>query len=249
MRGSWRAIALYPPSWVAMTAVLVAVGAILSVLEPSPVLSVVVVVVGIVAVMAWPVTLSATGTLAQISAPSEEPSTISEAEVLALAERLDRLDGRRPSDQLREIRRSHDRIEFLLDRRRAAGDLVYERYRPDAERIYLAVIARLQVVLTEAESSDVRAGIGSEPATGTSVRPTGDLAVQTGVAYDSRVTGGPEEGSETASADDPLAQNDVAIAAMERASRELGSVQVGQSTRDATDALESIRRLGESPGP
>lgn len=246
MRGSWRAVALYPPSWMAMAAVLVAVGAILIVLEPSPVLSVVAIIVGILAVIAWPVTLSATGTLAEISAPSDEPSTVSEVEVLVLADRLDRLDGRRPSDQLRDIRRSYDRIEFLLDRRRAAGDPVYERYRSDAERLYLAVIARLHMVLADATDTDAAAGTVSEPATGTNMQPTEDLAGHADVAHDARVTNGPEDGSESTSADDSLAQNDVVIAAMERASRELGRVQVGQSTRDAADALEAIRALAGS---
>ena len=72
MLGSWKAMVLYPPSWVAMAAVVLAVGALLILLEPSPALSVLVIAVGIVALIAWPVLLAATGTLEEISAPSRE---------------------------------------------------------------------------------------------------------------------------------------------------------------------------------
>ena len=131
MLGSWKAMVLYPPSWVAMAAVVLAVGALLILLEPSPALSVLVIAVGIVALIAWPVLLAATGTLEEISAPSRETSEVSQAEIGALAVRLDGLDDKRPSDQLHQVRKHYDRIDFLLDRRRSAGDLVYERYRPD----------------------------------------------------------------------------------------------------------------------
>ena len=59
----WRSVASYPPSWVAIAAVVLAVLAILLLLEPSPLFTVIVIVAGIVAIVAWPVMLAANGTL------------------------------------------------------------------------------------------------------------------------------------------------------------------------------------------
>lgn len=216
MSGSWKAVAFYPPSWVAIAAVVLAVVAILVVLEPSTLPSIVVVAVGVVAVIVWPITLSATGTLDRLRARAPEPQSVSEADVSILRDQLDRLDDSRPGDQLYEIRKKRDEVVTLLDRRRQAGDLVYERYRPAAEQVYMAVITNLREVLAD-----------------TSTPPSGS----------------PSEAAAPADTEmDPLAQNDGAIAAMDRASSVLGSVTIGMSTREATAALEALRELADRPG-
>jgi len=236
MRGTWGAVVTYPPSWIAMAAVVVAVAATLLLLEPSPFFTAVTIVVGILAVVAWPITLTATGTLDALRYRAPTLANVSETEIRMLGDQLERLDDRRAFEQLKAIRRSRDTIITLLDRRRKVGEMIYERYRSTTQQIFLVVVNNLQTVLRDAD--------GERPTRDDSAEPDGI----------GRGTGGTLEAEMVPlTAEDPpastgagqvstlLAENDSAIAVMDRASTALGNAAIGLSSTEATAGMQALQ--------
>jgi len=146
MQTWWRAVVGYPASWVAIAAVVAAVVAILVVLQPPTLIAAAVIAVGGVAVVAWPITLSATGTLQQLQFKAPELPPLSDVELEKLRADLERPDDPRPAYQLQAIGEKRDNLDAVLDKRLKAGELTYARYQSTAQQVYLAVISNLREV-------------------------------------------------------------------------------------------------------
>ena len=54
MKTWWRAVVSYPPSWIAVGVVVLAVVGVIVLLEPPTLLAIAVVVVGAIAIVMWP---------------------------------------------------------------------------------------------------------------------------------------------------------------------------------------------------
>lgn len=68
MKSWWKAVAGYPPTWAAIAVVVFAVWAILAILQPPTLFAIILIALGIVAIIVWPLTMSATGTLSKLTA-------------------------------------------------------------------------------------------------------------------------------------------------------------------------------------
>ena len=64
MKSWWRSVISYPPTWIAAVVLGATVWLVLSVLDPPGLLVGALIVLALVAAVAWPFTMSATGTLA-----------------------------------------------------------------------------------------------------------------------------------------------------------------------------------------
>ncbi|MFV2062907.1 MAG: hypothetical protein ACC726_05265 [Chloroflexota bacterium] len=141
MKSWWRAVAGYPPSWVAIAIVVLAMLAILLLLEPSTLFTLPVLGVGIAAIVVWPLLLSGTGTLRKLQFEAPKLPDVSETDLMLLTAELDRLDDPRPAHQLQAIGEKRDNLVTMLDRRLDTGELTYSRYLSTAQQVYLAVVS------------------------------------------------------------------------------------------------------------
>lgn len=245
MRTWWRAVVAYPPSWIAIAVVLVLVVAILLLLEPPPLLAFAVIGVGLVAIVAWPIILSATGTLQRLQFQAPRLPEISESEVRTLGEELDRLEDPRPAYQLQAIGEKRDNLVDILGSRLDPGELTYERYRSVAEQVYLAVISNLREVAIAKRSVsaidtdyiDARlAELGSGDA-------AASLAETTSL-QDRRALAATQEAKATYL----LAQNESAMTLLDRTSTALADAPIGLAPQDAEAAMEALKELADRAG-
>jgi len=245
MKTWWRAVASYPPSWIAIATVVATVVAILVLLEPAPLVAIVVVVVGVVAIAVWPVTLSATGTLRKLQYQTPTLPQVSDLELRNLAEDLERLEDPRPSYQLQAIGEKRDNLVAILGRRLDAGELTYARYQSTAQQVYLAVISNLREVSIAKESistidtdyidsrlAELRAGDAS--------------GAQTEISSldDRRALAATQEAKVTYL----LAQNESAMTLLDRTSTALADAPIGLAPQDAEAAMDALKELADRAG-
>ncbi len=242
MRTWWRAVATYPPSWIAIAAVLVAVVLIVLLLKPPPLLAIVVIGLGIVAMALWPITLSATGTLRRLQFQAPRLPEVSDIELRTLEDALDRLDDPRPAYQLQAIGEKRDNLVAVLGSRLDSGELTYERYRSTAQQVYLAVISNLREVAIarksvstidtdyiDARLAEINAGdAAGAQAEATSLQDRRALAV----TQEAKVTY-------------LLAQNESAMTLLDRTSTALADAPIGLAPQDAEAAMEALKELAD----
>lgn len=245
MKTWWRAVISYPPSWVAIAAVLVAVIAILVLLRPPTMLAIVVIAVGVIAIALWPVILSGTGTLRKLQFESPKLPEVSAIDLRILRDELDRLDDPRPAYQLQAIEEKRDNLVAILDRRLQAGELTYARYQTTAQQVYLAVVSNLREVSIAKKSIsaidpdyiDTRLGELREDASADSQTEISSLEDRRALAVtqDAKVTY-------------LLAQNESAMTLLDRTSTALADAPIGLAPQDAEAAMDALKELADRAG-
>lgn len=242
MKTWWHAVASYPPSWIALAAVVAAMVAIIVVLEPSTLFTVLVVVAGIVAIAVWPLLLATSGTLRTLQYRAPKLPEVSADELHTLRAELERLGDPRPARQLQAIGEKRDNLIDILDERLEAGELTYSRYQSTAQQVYLAVVGNLREVAIARKS----------------VR-TIDLDYIDSRLGELRTEDGADARAEIASLEDRralattqdaratylLAQNESAMTLLDRTSAALASAPIDVAPKDAEAAMEALRELAD----
>lgn len=245
MKSWWKAVVSYPPSWIALGAVVAVVVATLLLLEPPLLLAIVVVAVGAFFVLLWPFLLSATGTLKQLQFRTPRLPEVSETELRLLGDRLERLDDPRPSYQLGAILEKRDNLVAMLDRRLQTGELTYARYQSTAQQVYLAVISNLREVdvamgsisTIDPDYIDARlAELKGERDEST--------AAEVGSLEDRRALATTQQAKVTYL----LAQNESAMTLLDRTSTALADAPIGIAPQDAEAAMEALKELADRAG-
>jgi len=245
MKTWWRAVASYPPSWIAIAAVVVAVVAILLLLQPSTLFTIVVLLVGAVAIVAWPLLLVTSGTLRDIQYRAPQLPEVSAGELRILKAELDRLEDPRPAYQLQAIGEKRDNLTAILDERLKAGELTYSRYQSTAQQVYLAVIgnlrevsiARKSVRTIDVDYIDRRLG---------ELRASGDPGSQAEITSleDRRALATTQDAKATYL----LAQNESAMTLLDRTATALADAPIGIAPQDAEAAMASLKELADRAG-
>ncbi len=242
MKSWWRAVVGYPPSWAAIAAVVVAMLAILLLLEPSTLFTILVLAVGIVAIVAWPLLLSGTGTLQQLQFKVPKLPTVSETELVLLSAELERLDDPRPAHQLQAIGEKRDNLVAMLDRRLDSGELTYSRYLSTAQQVYLAVISNLR---------EVAVAMGSISTIDPDYIDTrlAELQGEAGESTETEVSSLQDRRSLATSQEAKvtylLAQNESAMTLLDRTSTALADAPIGLTPQDAEAAMEALEELAD----
>jgi hypothetical protein len=242
MKSWWKAVLTYPPTWIAIAAVVVIVVVILTQMEPPPVLAALVVAAGVIAIFAWPLLLSATGTLNRLQFKAQSLPEVSETELRLLGDELERLDDPRPAYQLGAIKEKRDNLSAMLDRRLQTGELTYARYQSTAQQVYLAVISNLREIAValgsistidpdyiDARLAELKGEAGdSTQSEVSSLQDRRALATtqQAKVAY-------------------LLAQNESAMTLLDRTSTALADAPIGLAPQDAEAAMEALEELAD----
>jgi hypothetical protein len=243
MKSWWKASLAYPPTWVAIAAVLLAEWAILSWFEPPALLVVILIVVGAIAIVAWPVTMSATGTLARLQFEVPKLSEVDPLEMAELEEDLDSLADTRPGHQLRAIQEKRDNLAEVLNRRLDEGELTYARYLTTAQQVYLAALDNLHEVSIALRSiSAIDEEYIDRRLNELRDEPNGDSADKERSSLEGRKSLMRSQETKVA---ELLGQNESAMTAMDRTATALADAPIGRTPADAEAAMGALEELAQ----
>lgn len=244
MKSWWRAVGAYPPTWAAIALVLLVVWAIISLLEPPTLLLIILIVLGLFAIVAWPITMSATGTLSRLQFEIPKLTEIDPDEMAALEEELGGLDDPRPAHQLRAIQEKRDNLADVLGRRLDAGELTYARYLTTAQQVYTSALDNLHEVAVglksisaiDAEYIDRRLDEleNEEESGGAAERERTSLEDRRALrdTQDKKVA-------------ELLAQNESAMTLIDKTATALADAPIGRTPEDAEAAMAALEELAE----
>ena len=248
-RPTWRAVATYPPTWVALAVLVGAVWAVVALVDPPTPLVVVLAALAGAGAVGWPLTMAATGTLDRLRFEIPRVREVDPAELEALAVELAALDDPQPAEQLAALRDKRATLVSVLDRRLQAGELTYGRYLATAQQVYTSALDNLREVavasasvrsidqtyidrrLAELAEESARAGAddaeAAERERATLVRRSELRAAQR-----SRIARF-------------MAQNEAALTSLDRTTSALADVPIGRHPSDVDAAMDALEELAD----
>jgi hypothetical protein len=242
MKSWWKALVAYPATWIAIALVALGIWIILALLEPPFFMTVILLAIGAVAIIAWPIAMSATGTLARLQFEAPKLPEVGAEEMAQLTAELGALDDPRPANQLEAIQEKRDNLVEVLNRRLEAGELTYSRYLSTAQQVYLAALDNLSEVAVALRSISA---IDNEYIDSR----LEDLANQEGETADAERASlndrrSLREGQEKRIAD-LLAQNESAMTLIDRTATALADAPIGKEPQDVDAAMAALREMAE----
>ncbi|MEX1297252.1 MAG: hypothetical protein AB1Z67_13890 [Candidatus Limnocylindrales bacterium] len=245
MQTWWRAVASYPPSWIAVAAVVVAVVTIIVVLQPSTVFTAVVIVAGVVAIALWPLLLATSGTLNRLQYRAPKLPEVDAGQLRILESELARLDDPRPAYQLEAIAEKRDNLVAILDERLTAGELTYARYQSTAQQVYLAVITNLrEVAIAKKSISTIDPDYIDTRLAELQVEGRDDARAEMRSLEDRRALATDQD----AKAAYLMAQNESAMTLLDRTAAALADAPIGIAPQDAEAAMKELAELADRAG-
>jgi hypothetical protein len=205
-------------------------------------MTVILLAIGAVAIIAWPIAMSATGTLARLQFEAPKLPEVGAEEMAQLTAELGALDDPRPANQLKAIQEKRDNLVEVLNRRLEAGELTYARYLSTAQQVYLVALDNLSEVAVALRSISA---IDNEYIDSR----LEDLADQEGETADAERASlndrrSLREGQEKRIAD-LLAQNESAMTLIDRTATALADAPIGKEPQDADAAMAALREMAE----
>ena len=244
MKSWWRSVLRYPPTWIAAVVLGATVWLVLSVLDPPGIFVVILIVLALVAAVAWPFTMSATGTLAKLQFEVPRVEEIDPAELASLRTELARLADTQPMEQLDALLQKRQSLINVLTRRLDAGELTYGRYLSTSQQVFGSGLDNLHEVALAYESISTidetyidrrlaeLAGDDSDVEAATRERDT------LGRRRELRTT-------QRRKIAQLLAQNESALTALDRTTTALADVPMGKKPEDADAAMAALEELAD----
>jgi hypothetical protein len=242
---SWsKAVVRYPPTWIAAVLLGATVWLVLTVLDPPGVLVGVLIVLAVVAAIAWPFTMSATGTLAKLQFEIPRVEEVDPAEITALRAELVVLVDTQPVEQLDALLSKRQSLINVLQRRLDAGELTYARYLSTSQQVFASALDNLHEVAVAYESIS------------TIDEPYIDRRLAELAADDSDAESADRERATLVRRRELrtdqrrriaqlLAQNESALTALNRTTTALADVPIGKKPEDADAAMEALEELAD----
>ena len=242
---SWtKAIVRYPPTWIAAVLLGATVWLVLTLLDPPTVFVVILIVLAVVAAAAWPLTMSATGTLAKLQFEIPRVEVIDPAEIAALRAELAPLADTQPTEQLDALLSKRQSLINVLQRRLDAGELTYARYLSTSQQVFSSALDNLHELAVayesistidetyidrhlaelEADDSDVESADRE--------RATLERRRELRTTQRRRIA-------------QLLAQNESALTALDRTTTALADVPIGKKPEDADAAMAALEELAD----
>ena len=242
---SWtKAVVSYPPTWIAAVLLGATVWLVLTVLDPPGVFVIVLIVLAVIAAIAWPFTMSATGTLAKLQFEVPRVEEVDPAEIAALRIELDALVDTQPTEQLDALLSKRQSLINVLQRRLDAGELTYARYLSTSQQVFSSALDNLHEVavayesistidepyiarrLAELEADD------SDAVSADRERATLERRRELRTTQRRRIA-------------QLLAQNESALTALNRTTTALADVPIGKKPEDADAAMDALEELAD----
>jgi hypothetical protein len=240
----WRAVLTYPPTWVAAALLVVGLWLIVSWVEPSGALLIVLIVLAILAVITWPFTMSASGRLRELQFAIPRIEDVDPREIASLAAELETLDDTQPAEQLRALQQKRATLVDVLERRLDGGEITYSRYLAAAELVFQSALHNLREVAVANKSIstidegyiDRRLGElatdDSDAESSARERATLEQRRQLRVGQRSKIA-------------KLMAQNESGLTALDRTTTALADVPIGKRPEDAEAAMSALEELAE----
>ena len=234
MTGWGKAVLTYPPTWLAAIILGATVWLVLEVIDPPAFMVIVLLVLTVLAIAAWPFTMSATGTLAKLQ--FEVPRV----------EEVDPADTQ-PTEQLDALLQKRASLINVLQRRLDAGELTYARYLATSQQVFSSALDNLREVAVASESISTidetyidrrlaeLTGDDSDPVAAERERATLERRRELRYTQRRRIA-------------QLLAQNESALTALDRTTTALADVPIGKRPEDADAAMAELEALADRTG-
>jgi hypothetical protein len=244
MKSWWRAVVSYPPTWVAVVVLGATVWLVLEVIDPPGIFVGILIGLAVVAAVAWPFTMSATGTLSKLQFEVPRVEEIDPQEIAALRAELDALADTQPTEQLDALLQKRQSLINVLQRRLDAGEITYARYLSTSQQVFSSALDNLHEIALASES----------------------ISTIDETYIDRRLAELDGDDSDAESADREratlerrrelrhtqrrkiaqlLAQNESALTALDRTTTALADVPIGKKPEDADAAMAALEELAD----
>jgi len=242
---SWtKAVVKYPPTWIAAVLLGATVWLVLTVLDPPGMFVIILIVLAVIAAVAWPFTMSATGTLAELQFEIPRVQEIDPVEIATLRAELSVLADTQPIEQLDALLSKRQSLINVLQRRLDAGELTYARYLSTSQQVFSSALHNLHEVGVAYESIS------------TIDEPYIDRRLAELAADDSDVESADRERAtlerrrelrttQRRRIAQLLAQNESAFTALNRTTTALADVPIGKKPEDAESAMAALEELAD----
>jgi hypothetical protein len=245
MKSWWRAVAAYPATWLAIGLVVVGTWAVLTLLQPPFFMTVILLVLGGLAIVAWPITMSATGTLNRLQFEVPKLPEVEPEELSRLAEELEALDDTRPAYQLKAIQEKRDSLVGVLNSRLEAGEMTYARYLSSAQHVYLATIENLHEVAVAEQSVSAIDDEYIDERLEELADQEGETATAERTSLEDRRSLRKTQEKKVAGL---LAQNETAMTVLDRTATALADANIGRKPQDAEAAMKALQEMADRAG-
>lgn len=243
MKGWFRTVATYPATWFAIALVIVAELLIFSWFDPPFLIALGLIALGAFAIVTWPVTMSATGTLNRLRFPTVDLMAEDSADLDELRDELAELDDPRASRQLQLLQQKRGNLIDVLEKRLDAGELTFSRYLGTAQRVYTSAVNNLSEVAVSLQSvSAIDPDYVDERLVELSGTQTSPEAQQERAALESRRSLYAEQQSKVSTL---LMRNEEALTAIDHTATALADAPMGGEPIDADLAMEELVELAQ----
>ncbi|MAT06240.1 MAG: hypothetical protein CL424_14475 [Acidimicrobiaceae bacterium] len=244
MTSWWRAIVSYPPTWFAAAVLGLAVWAIVALFDPSGVLIGVLVALALLAALAWPLTMSATGTLTKLQFAIPRVEEVDPTELARLTAELEALHDAQPAEQLVALQQKRQSLINVLERRLDAGEITYSRYVATAQQVFNSALHNLREVAVAYESIST---IDDAYIERRLVELADDQHDDESVLRERATLEQRRELRllQLRKIAQLLAQNESALTALNRTTTALANVPIGQRPEDADAAMAALDELAD----
>jgi hypothetical protein len=244
MKSWWRAVISYPPTWIAAVVLGATVWLVLEIIDPPPALAVVLVGLAVVAAVAWPFTMSATGTLSKLQFEVPRVEEIDPADLASLRAELQALADTQPAEQLDALVQKRQSLITVLQRRLDAGEMTYGRYLATSQQVFRSSLDNLHEIALASES------ISTIDETYIDRRLAELADDDSDVESAERERATRERRRELRSTQrrkiaQLLAQNESAMTALDRTTTALADVPMGRKPEDAEAAMAALEELAD----
>jgi hypothetical protein len=244
MKSWWRAVVSYPPTWVAVVVLAATVWLVLEVIDPPGIFVAVLVGLAVVAAVAWPFTMSATGTLSKLQFEVPRVEEIDPQEIATLRAELDALSDTQPTEQLDALLQKRQSLINVLQRRLDAGELTYGRYLATSQQVFSSALDNLHEIALASESIST---IDETYIDRRLAELDGDDSDAESAARERATLERRRELRHTQRRKiaQLLAQNESALTALDRTTTALADVPIGKKPEDADAAMAALEELAD----
>ena len=244
MRSWSRSVVSYPPTWIAAVLLGATVWLVLTIIDPSGVFVAILIVLALLAIIAWPFTMSASGTLAKLQFEIPRIEEVDQEEIAALRAQLEPLDDSQPTEQLDALLQKRQSLINVLQRRLDAGELTYARYLSTSQQVFSSALGNLHEVAVANESISTinetyidrrlaeLADDDSDVESAERERATLERRREMRTSQRRRIA-------------QLLAQNESALTALDRTTTALADVPIGKKPEDAEAAMAALEELAD----
>ena len=242
---SWsKAVVRYPPTWIAAVLLGATIWLVLTVLDPPALFVVVLIVLAVVAAVAWPFTMSATGTLAKLQFEIPRVEDVDPAEIAALRAELEVLTDTQPIEQLDALLSKRQSLINVLQRRLDAGELTYARYLSTSQQVFASALDNLHEVAVAYESISTIDETYIDRRLAELVDDDSDVDAATR-ERDTLERRRDLRATQRRRIAQLLAQNESALTALDRTTTALADVPIGKQPEDADAAMAALEELAD----